>query len=54
MTRQKKKRINKDPSEVTDSAPKTRNFVKCNCLLHCDGSKLVDPRVFRKHQEEAD
>ncbi|CAG8693630.1 4088_t:CDS:1, partial [Rhizophagus irregularis] len=39
-------------TKVTDSAPKTRKFVECNCLLHCGGGKLVDPRTFRRHQEE--
>ena len=52
MTRPKKTRINKDRSEVTDSGPRTRDLVECNCLLHCDGSKLVDPRTFKRHQEE--
>ncbi|CAB4494006.1 unnamed protein product [Rhizophagus irregularis] len=37
MTKSKKNRINKDRTKVTDSAPKTRKFVKCNCLLHCGG-----------------
>ncbi|CAB4439268.1 unnamed protein product [Rhizophagus irregularis] len=52
MTKSKKNRINKDRTKVTDSAPKTRKFVECNCLLHCGGGKLVDPRTFRRHQEE--
>ncbi|EXX66241.1 hypothetical protein GLOIN_2v1792112 [Rhizophagus irregularis DAOM 181602=DAOM 197198] len=52
MTKSKKNRINKDRTKVTDSAPKTRKFVECNCLLHCGSSKLVDPRTFRRHQEE--
>ncbi|CAB4379520.1 unnamed protein product [Rhizophagus irregularis] len=52
MTKSKKNRINKDRIKVTDSAPKTRKFVECNCLLHCGGGKLVDPRTFRRHQEE--
>ncbi|CAB4373264.1 unnamed protein product [Rhizophagus irregularis] len=52
MTKSKKNRINKDRTKVTDIAPKTRKFVKCNCLLHCCSSKLVDPRTFRRHQEE--
>ncbi|CAB5357953.1 unnamed protein product [Rhizophagus irregularis] len=52
MTKSKKNRINKDCTKVTNSAPKTRKFVECNCLLHCGGGKLVDPRTFRRHQEE--
>src|SRR5256714_8974827 len=45
-----KKRIHKDHS--TDNRPKTRNRVKCNCTLHCNGSKWVDPRTFERHQQE--
>ncbi|CAB5394204.1 unnamed protein product [Rhizophagus irregularis] len=52
MTKSKKNRINKDRTKVTDSAPKTKKFVECNCLLHCGGGKLVDPRTFRRYQEE--
>ncbi|GBC05942.1 hypothetical protein RclHR1_06510009 [Rhizophagus clarus] len=52
MIRPKKNCINKDHLEVTDDNSKTREFVKCNCLLHCSGSKLMDPRTFKKHQEE--
>ena len=54
MTRPKKSRINKDRLKVTDDAPKTRNLVECNCLLHCGGSKLVDPRTFKRHQEKVE
>ncbi|CAB4478083.1 unnamed protein product [Rhizophagus irregularis] len=52
MTKSKKNHINKDRTKITDSAPKTRKFVKCNYLLHCSSGKLVDPRIFRRHQEE--
>src|SRR3990170_9034469 len=45
-----KKRIHKDRS--TDIGPKTRNRVECNCTLHCNGSKWVDPRTFEKHRQE--
>src|SRR5213078_3297879 len=45
-----KKRIHKDHS--TDIRPKTRNRVECNCMLHCNGSKWVDPRTFERHQQE--
>src|SRR2546422_11715589 len=45
-----KKRIHKDRS--TDTRPKTRNRVECNCTLHCNGSKWVDPKTFEKHQQE--
>ncbi len=45
-----KKRIHKDRS--TDIRPKTRNRVKCNCTLHCNGSKWVDPRTFERHRQE--
>ncbi|PKC04215.1 hypothetical protein RhiirA5_379552 [Rhizophagus irregularis] len=41
MTKSKKNRINKDRTKVTDSAPKTRKFVECNCLLHCGGGKSL-------------
>jgi len=34
------------------NTPKTRHLVECKCILHCRGSKLVDPRTFRKHQQE--
>src|ERR1044071_8679460 len=44
------KRIHKDRS--TDIRPKTRNRVECNCTLHCNGSKWVDPRTFERHQQE--
>ena len=40
-----KKRIHKDRS--TDIRPKTRNRVECNCTLHCNGSKWVDPEHLR-------
>src|SRR5256714_14035554 len=45
-----KKRIHKDRS--TDTRLKTRNRVECNCTLHCNGSKWVDPRTFERHQQE--
>src|SRR3954454_8346966 len=45
-----KKRIHKDRS--TDTRPKIRNRVECNCTLHCNGSKWVDPRTFERHQQE--
>src|SRR2546426_10924651 len=45
-----KKCIHKDRS--TDTRPKTRNRVKCNCTLHCNGSKWVDLRTFERHQQE--
>ena len=45
-----KKRIHKDRS--TDTRPKTRNRVECNCMLHYNGSKWVDPRTFERHQQE--
>ena len=34
------------------TTPKTRHLVECKCILHCRGSKLVDPRTFKKHQQE--
>ena len=43
MTRPKKTCINKDHSKVTNIDPRTRGLVKCTCLLHCNGSKFVDP-----------
>lgn len=52
MTRSKKVHINKECSKVTGNIPKTKNLIECNCLLHCGGSKLVDPRTFKRHQEE--
>src|ERR1043166_8445898 len=45
-----KKRIHKDRS--TNIRPKTRNRVECNFMLHCNGSKWVDPRTFEKHRQE--
>ena len=45
-----KKRIYKD--RFTNIRPKTRNRVECNCTLHCNGSKWVDPRTFERHQQE--
>src|ERR1041385_8609709 len=45
-----KKCIHKDHS--INIRPKTRNRVECNCTLHCNGSKWVDPRTFEKHQQE--
>jgi len=52
MPRTKKKRINKDRSEATNINPKTRELIKCKCLLHCGGSKFVDPRTFERHRQE--
>ncbi|GET03829.1 hypothetical protein RCL_jg872.t1 [Rhizophagus clarus] len=43
MTRLKKNRINKDHLEVTDDDPKTKEFVECNCLLHCGSSTKNKP-----------
>jgi hypothetical protein len=55
MTRPKKKRINKDRvREQHNIKPKTRKLVECKCILHCNGSKLVDPRTLKKHQKEVD
>src|ERR1051325_5047679 len=45
-----KKCIHKDRS--TNIRPKTKNRVECNCTLHCNGSKWVDPRTFEKHRQE--
>src|SRR5207245_1125168 len=45
-----KKRINKDRS--TDTRPKTRNRVECNCTLHCNGSKCVDSINFERIKQE--
>ena len=47
-----KKRIHKDCSTGTGIGPKTRNRVECKCMLHCNGSKWVDPRTFEKHRRE--
>ena len=47
-----KKRIHKDRSTSTDIRPKTRNRVECKCMLHCNGSKWVDPRTFEKHRQK--
>src|SRR5215216_5882236 len=46
-----KKSDNKDFAKDRNT-PKTRHLVECKCILHCRGSKLVDPRTFRKHQQE--
>src|SRR5881227_3779672 len=45
-----KKCIHKD--HTTNIRPKTRNCVKCNCMLYCNGSKWMDPRTFERHQQE--
>ena len=45
-----KKRIYKD--RFTNIRPKTRNRVECNCTLHCNGSKWVDPRIFERYRQE--
>src|SRR6266480_3594473 len=47
-----KKRIHKDCSTSTGIGHKTRNRVECKCMLHCNGSKWVDPRTFEKHRRE--
>src|SRR5216110_2330893 len=47
-----KKRIHKDRSTDTGIGHKTRNRVECKCMLHCNGSKWVDPRTFEKHRQE--
>ena len=47
-----KKRIHKDRSTGTSIKPKTRNRVECKCMLHCNGSKWVDPRTFERHRQE--
>jgi hypothetical protein len=52
MTKPKKPRTNIDRSGVTDIGPKTRKLVECKCTLRCNGSKMVDPRTFKKHQQE--
>ncbi|CAG8708991.1 12756_t:CDS:2 [Funneliformis caledonium] len=52
MPRPKKSRINKDRSNITETGPKTRDLVKCNCMLCCHDSKWVDPRIFERHQNE--
>ena len=52
MARSKKKRINQVRSEVANTGPRTRDFVECKCLLHCNGSKMVDPRTFNNHMVE--
>ncbi|GBC24892.2 uncharacterized protein LOC114575947 [Rhizophagus irregularis DAOM 181602=DAOM 197198] len=52
MPRPRKYRVNRDRFKVTKSGPKTRNLVECKCLLHCGGSKLVDPRTFERHRKE--
>src|SRR5439155_7417887 len=49
-----KKRIHKDRSTGTGIGRKTRNRVECKCMLHCNGSKWVDPRTFEKHWQEMD
>src|SRR5271167_4380794 len=54
MPKPKGKCINKDRSKIANVGPKTRNLIECNCILHCNGSKLVDPRTFQKHQQEVD
>jgi tnp2 family transposase len=54
MPRPRKKHIQTDRSEITDIGPKTRDLVECKCMLHCNGSKLVDPRTFRSHRREAE
>src|ERR1043165_9648023 len=45
-----KKCIHKDRS--TNIRPKIRNCVECNCTLHCNGSKWVNPKTFERHWQE--
>ena len=52
MLKPKIRRINKDRSKITNVGSRTRDLVECNCILHCNGSKLVDPRTYRRHQQE--
>ena len=52
MPKPKEKRINIDRSKVTRTKPKTRDLVECTCVLHCNGSKMIDPRTRRRHQRE--
>ena len=52
MPRPKRSRINKDRSNITETGPRTRDLVECNCMLRCHGSKWVDPRTFERHQNE--
>ena len=52
MTRAKKNRVNQDRSKVINTGPRTRKLVECKCLLHCNGSKWVDPRTFEIHKKE--
>ena len=47
-----KKHIHKDRSTSTGIGHKTRNRVECKCILHCNGSKWVDPRTFERHRQE--
>ena len=54
MPKPKTRRINKDRSKISNVGPKTRDLVECNCTLHCNGSKLVDPRTYKRHQQEMD
>ena len=54
MPRSRKKRIHNDRSKVTSIGPKTRDLIECKCILHCNGSKWVDPRTFEKHQQEVE
>src|SRR2546430_11960176 len=49
-----KKHIHKDRSTSTGIGHKTRNRVECKCMLHCNGSKWVDPRTFEKHRREVE
>jgi hypothetical protein len=49
-----KKHIHKDRSTGTGIRPKTRNRVECKCMLHCNGSKWVDPRTFERHRQEVE
>ncbi|CAG8733133.1 15093_t:CDS:2 [Funneliformis caledonium] len=44
MPRQKKTCINKNHSKVTNIKPRTRNLIKCKCLLHCNESPSIKER----------
>ena len=52
MTKPKKKRINKNCMREPKISSKTRKLVECKCILHCHGSKMVDPRTLKKHRKE--
>ncbi|CAG8697520.1 14585_t:CDS:2 [Funneliformis mosseae] len=54
MTRSKKNFINKDRTKDININHRTRKLVKCNCILHCHSSKWVDPKTFKRYQQEID